>query len=349
MWCRRWFKAVFITLVVLLLVPAAGWVYVAGVDLSHGGGDPKARRIDLGWLANAAPPARGRILAVVSSTKRMLDGRGRAGYELTELSRAYWVFEAAGFTVDIASPRGGEAPSVVDEDLIDADYAFLNEPETRDKIHSTLPLDAVKATDYVAIYIVGGKGAMFDLHQNPLLSALIAEIYDAGGVVAAVCHGPAALLGVRLGDGRTLLSGRRVTGFSNAEERFLIKDPMSKLGFLLQDAISTEAEFVEGPMYLQHVVIDDRVLTGQNPWSTWALAEATVRALGVEPAARPRSAEERAIDLLALYVERGYGEAAAYKAANPALDNRLILLHALICGMRGEIGRGLQLMQLARA
>src|SRR5690606_2870226 len=99
------------------------------------------------------------------------------------------------------------------------------------------PLDRVDPSDYDAVYLVGGKGAMLDLHGSPALQSIIAEVYRGGGVIAAVCHGPAALIDVTLHDGQTLLAGRRVTGFSNAEEYFLMKDPVQKLGFLLQDGL----------------------------------------------------------------------------------------------------------------
>jgi putative intracellular protease/amidase len=350
MWRKRWVRWVVGLATVPLLLVFGLWVWWAGIDFSHSGGDPQARAADLEWLPTQPVPTRGRILAVVTSTERMLEGGGRAGYELTELSRAWWVFEAAGFEVELASPAGGKAPKVVDgDDAVDADYAFLNEPRTQQAMTNTLRLDAVDSSRYNAVYIVGGKGAMLDLHGHPTLQRILAEIYANGGVIAAVCHGPAALLGVELAPGQRLLKGRRVTGFSNAEELFLMEDPVQRLGFLLQDALADEGEFSEAPMYLEHVVVDGRVLTGQNPWSTWALAEATVRALGVEPAARPRSSEEHAVDLLhRLHVE-GYDAAHAAKARLSAVDNRLLLMHSLIAAMRGEYKRMLDLMRLAHA
>jgi putative intracellular protease/amidase len=336
-----------LALPVLAVALAALWLW--SIDFSHSGGNPQATRADLEWVAQAKPTPRGRILAVVSSTPRMLDGRGKAGYELTELSRVFWVFEAAGFRVDIASPEGGQAPMVLDDDLVDADYAFINEPRTREAVEQTLRLDALDPADYVAVYVVGGKGAMLDLHRNPVLQQLILAVYSGGGVIAAVCHGPAALIDIELEDGTTLLQDRRITGFSNAEERFLMEDPVLRLGFLLEDALSREGEFVEGPMYLQNVVVDGRIVTGQNPWSTWALAEATVRALGVEPAPRPRSSEESAVGLLHRLQREGFDAARAAKLQSRPVDNRLLLMHGVIAAMRGEYKRMIDLARLARA
>ena len=349
MWRKRWVRWVVGLAAVPLLLVFGLWVWWAGIDFSHSIANPEATRADLRWLPAGAPPSRGRILAVQTRAERSRGGAGRAGCELTELSRAWWVFEAAGFEVELASPEGGAPPKVVDtDDAVDADYAFLNEPRTRQAIESTLRLDAVDPTRYDAVYVVGGKGAMLDLHGNAALQRILAEVYTRGGVISAVCHGPAALLGVELAPGQTLLQGRRVTGFSNAEELFLMDDPVQRLGFLLQDALADEGEFSEAPMYLEHVVVDGRVLTGQNPWSTWALAEATVRALGVEPAARPRGSEERAVDLLHRLHADGYDAARAAKPALGPVDNRLLLMHGLVASMRGEYKRMFDLMRLAR-
>lgn len=350
MWRRPWFRWLMGVAALPVLLALALWAWWAGIDFSHSGGNPDATRADLAWLPAQPSPTRGRILAVLTSAERMRGDRGKAGFELTELSRAWWVFEAAGFEVELASPDGGAPPKVVDtDDMVDADYAFLNEPSARQAMANTLPLRTVDAARYDAVYIVGGKGAMLDLHGHPALGRILAEVYARGGVISAVCHGPAALLGVETAPGQTLLQGRRVTGFSNAEEYFLMKDPVQRLGFLLQDALADEGEFSEAPMYLEHVVSDGRLLTGQNPWSTWALAEATVRALGVEPAARTRSPEERAVDLLHQLHADGYDAARAAKPALGPVDNRLLLMHGVVASMRGEYKRMLDLMRLARA
>jgi putative intracellular protease/amidase len=350
MWHKRWVRWVVGVVSLPVLLVLGLWLWWAGIDFTHRGAKPEAARADLAWLPAEAPPTRGRILAVVTSAEHTLDGVGRAGFELTELSRAWWVFEAAGFEVELASPEGGAPPKVVDtDDAVDADYAFLNEPRTREAIANTLRLDAVDPARYDAVYVVGGKGAMLDLHAHPALQRILAEVYVRGGVISAVCHGPAALLGVEIAPGQTLLQGRRITGFSNAEEYFLMEDPVQRLGFLLQNALADEGQFSEAPMYLEHVVVDGRVLTGQNPWSTWALAEATVRALGAEPAARPRSAEERAVDLLHRLHADGFDAARAAKPGLGVVDNRLLLMHGVVAAMRGEYTRLIDLMRLARA
>jgi hypothetical protein len=130
----------------ILLLGLACLLYVRSLDLDQEPmADPAATVADLDFLAARPTEQRGRILAVVSSAERFPDGR-RAGYELTELSRAYWVFVANGYEVDIASPRGGEPPMVKDDDLVEADYAFLNDPAARARLTGSLPLAQVDSS-----------------------------------------------------------------------------------------------------------------------------------------------------------------------------------------------------------
>ena len=337
-------------LATLLLLGLAGWAYVGSLALQHEPvANPASVAADLEFLQRRIAPTRGRILAVTTSTARFDNGRRKAGYELTELSRAYWVFLANGYEVDIASPRGGEPPMVKDDDLIDADYAFLNDAVARAKLAATLPLAEVDPARYAAVYFVGGKGAMFDFVGNPDIQRMVHDLLPRG-VVGAVCHGPAALLDMTTADGRPLVQGRRLTAFSNAEELFLSEDAREHFPFLLQDALTTQgAVFVEAPMYLENSVGDGRLITGQNPWSTWAVAEAMIRALGHEPVARHLTAEEYSVRLLAAYHERGLAAALAQKRETPRSDKRLLLMHALVAAMRWELLRAYRLQQLAKA
>ncbi|WP_158637176.1 type 1 glutamine amidotransferase domain-containing protein [Arenimonas daejeonensis] len=260
----RWTAGLLLGLVLVLAL--AGWAYVESLDLeTEPRGNPAATAADLAFVREGVQQKRGRILAVLSSTARFDQGRRKGGYELTELSRAYWVFIANGYEVDLASPRGGTPPQVLDEDLIDADYAFLNDPAAQAKLAATIPLAEVDPSRYDAVYFVGGKGAMFDFPGNEDIARIVRDIQPRG-VVGAVCHGPAALLDITLADGTLLLQGRRVTGFSNAEELFLIEDARTAFPFLLQEALAAQsAGFVEGPMYLDNTVVDGRLVTGQNP------------------------------------------------------------------------------------
>lgn len=332
-----------------LLLAATAWGYVRSLELdAEPRGNPVATAADLAFVRDGVREPRGRVLAVLTSTARFDQGRRKGGYELTELARAYWVFVANGYEVDLASPRGGTPPQVLDEDLIDADYAFLNDPAAQLKLADTLALSEVDPARYDAVYFVGGKGAMFDFPGNPDIARIVREIHPRG-VVGAVCHGPAALLGLSLSPGQPLLRGRRVTGFSNAEELFLIEDARTAFPFLLQDALARQAgNFVEGPMYLDNSVADGRLVTGQNPWSTWSVAEGMVRALGHEPVPREATAEEVSVNLLATFHAEGLAPALAQKAGSPRASKHLLLMHALVAAMQWRVGEAWALQRLAR-
>jgi len=309
--------------------------------------DPATTAAQLDLMRNALPAQRGRILAVVTSTATIPGTQKKAGYELTELARAYWVFRANGYAVDIASPRGGAAPMRLDDELVEADYAFLNDADAQAKISDTLPLASIDPSRYAAVYFVGGKGTLFDFPDDPHIPALVRAIAR-DGVVGAVCHGPAALLGVTRDDGTPFVRGRRMTGFTNAEELFLIENARVLFPFLLEDrARSLGARFDEGTLYLDNTVVDGRLVTGQNPWSTWSVAEAMIRALGHEPVARATTREELGVRVLDAYATRGWAAAHDVRNAQPRGDTRLILLHALIATMEWRLGDAVALVSIA--
>lgn len=335
------------TVLSLALLGCAGAYYVRSLDLdSQPPADPRTTPGQLAMLQGERPVSRGRILAVVTSTAKA--GEVAAGLELTELSRGYYTFIANGFEVEIASPKGGRPPVRMDDELIDVDHAFLNDADAQHRLSNTLPLATVEPSRYQAVYFVGGKGAMFDFAGNPDVQRVAASIHDAGGVVGAVCHGPAALIDVALASGQKLLEGRRVTGFTNEEELFLIKNAREVFPFLLEDVLTAQAgTFSEGPKYLDHTVVDGRLVTGQNPWSTWSVAESMVRALGHKPVARESTREERAVAVLAAFHRQGAAAAAAVRDEMGHVDKRLLLMHAVVAAMEGRLGEAYRLQQLA--
>ena len=349
MW--RWIKRLgLFGLAMAAVLVVGGFFYLRSLDLgSQPPADPRSTVADLEFMRNAPPPTRGRVLAVVSSAAYFPDGKKRAGFELTELSRAYYTFLANGYAVDIASPQGGQPPMRLDEeDMQAADHAFLNDAQARALLAASLPLAEVDASRYAAVYFVGGKGAMFDFPGDASVARIVRTVHANGGVIGAVCHGPAALLGVKLDDGTPLLRGRRVTGFSNAEELFLMRDARQRFPMLLQDALADGGvEFVEGGMYLDNVVVDGRLVTGQNPWSVWSLAEAMVSTLGHAPVARERSGEEQAVRLLQVHRDKGMAAALAARAQLPQADKHLLLMHALVAGMQWRLREAWQVQRLA--
>ena len=236
-------------------------------------------------VATAAAGAE-KILIVVSSEGRD-QGKTRPGFEMDELAQAYLIFRDNGVSVDVASPAGGavEADKFNPQEPFNA--ALLADSEAMRKLADTRATRDLRADDYAAVYVVGGKGAMFDLPRDAALRTLLANVYERGGIVAAVCHGPAALVDVQLADGVSLVAGKQLTGFSNEEEAIFGKRWAAEFAFQLEDAMRERgALWQEAPLMMPKLVVDGRLITGQNPYSTTAVAEAIVTALGRDPVAR---------------------------------------------------------------
>lgn len=239
------------------------------------------------------------------------------GYEFDELAKAFLTLQAHGIAVDIASPQGGKVVA----DQYDPNKAFnqqvLKDAQFVAKLDNTLSIAALKAENYQGIYIIGGKGAMFDLPKDVALQQLIADIYQQHGVVAAVCHGPAALVNVKLADGSYLLADKAVNGFTNQEERLFGKKWLSSFEFMLEDKLKQRGgRFQSSPMMLSHVATDQRLITGQNPASTVPVTMALVNALGVVPVTLPAYSDDQTLAKVAQFFE-GDATALPSMSANP--------------------------------
>ncbi len=311
----------------------------------------------LAWLvfapANATTSQNNRVLLVISGHGQE-EGEVRPGFEMDELTQAYAVFVDNGLQVDIASPAGGAV--VADKFNRDKPYnrRFLADPMAAAKLTATRSITSLGDQDYAAIFIIGGKGAMFDLPVDVQLKALLARTYQAGGVVGAVCHGPAVLMNVSLQGGTSLLEGRSVTGFSNEEEALFGKGWAPAFPVLLENGLrGSGAKFSDAPMMLSHVVTDGRLVTGQNPYSTAAAAEAVIRAMGRTPAPRQPWADERSILLLAQMLNGDAVKARAAFNADPAhYDVPLIAMWGFFRAQsagsdRGALTNAVDVMELA--
>ena len=203
------------------------------------------------------------------------------GFYLGEVTYPLAVFEAAGIPVEFASIQGGEAP-VDGLDLNDATNArYWKDPAFREAIRTTPALDQVDAARYSAVFYAGGHGAVWDFPNSPAVQRLTRQLYEAGGVVAAVCHGPAALVNVTLSDGRYLVADKRVSAFTDDEERAVKLE--SVVPFLLATTLTQRgAQHQAAPDWTSKVVVDGRLVTGQNPQSATGTAEA-VRDLLLAP------------------------------------------------------------------
>ena len=179
------------------------------------------------------------------------------------------------------SPKGGRPP-VDGFDLSDPINArFWNDAAWQTKMGETMTPDEVDPSQYKAIFYAGGHGAMWDFPNNEALAKIAASIYEAGGIVSAVCHGPAGLLPIKLQDGTYLINGKKLTGFTNPEEE--ANGTAKIVPFMLETALENEgAQFEEGAMWSDHVVTDGRLITGQNPMSALSLGKTLLNALQTE-------------------------------------------------------------------
>ncbi|MCA9552497.1 MAG: type 1 glutamine amidotransferase domain-containing protein [Myxococcales bacterium] len=219
-----------------------------------------------------------RILIILTSHAQLGDTGRPTGFYLSEVTHPTHVFAQAGFQVDYASPKGGAAPmdGVDRKDPINATY--LDDPAWMARIRATLRVDEVDPSRYDAVFLAGGHGTMWDLPDDAALQALLARTYDAGKVVAAVCHGPAGLVNVKLSDGRYLVAGKQVAGFTDAEEAAV--ELTDVVPFLLASRLRARgAEVKPAPNFAKNVVVSERLVTGQNPASARGVAEAVVEVL----------------------------------------------------------------------
>jgi putative intracellular protease/amidase len=207
-----------------------------------------------------------------------LAGLRPTGYYLSEVAHPWRVFTEAGYTVDLASTVGGEPP-VDGVDLSDpVQRAFTEDAEMSAKARATPTFADIDTADYDAVLFAGGHGTMWDFPHDAGIAGLARDLYESGGVVSAVCHGPAALVGVTLSTGRPLVEGKKVAAFTDAEEEaagltgtvpFLLQSRLQELG-----ATHTGAD-----NFQPHVVTDGRLVTGQNPASATGVAQAVLAAL----------------------------------------------------------------------
>lgn len=207
-----------------------------------------------------------------------LGGVRKTGFYLSEAAHPWRVFRAADYQVDLVSPLGGEPPRD-GVDLADPiQQAFLDDAEMSRKLAETRRPDEINAQEYAAILYAGGHGAMWDFPNNTDLAGVARDIYEAGGVVAAVCHGPAALVNITLSDGTCLVADKEVSAFTNDEESAVgLSDVVP---FLLQTALEERgARHVGAANFQSHVSIADRLVTGQNPASATGVADQVVKLL----------------------------------------------------------------------
>ena len=219
------------------------------------------------------------VLFVVSSHAVKGATGNPTGYNLAEVTHPLEKLQEAGIGVEFASPLGGDAPLDGLEDMHDPVIArYWADAGFRHAISHTLPLDEVDPACYSAIFFAGGHGTMWDFPDNLAAQAAIRDIDAAGGIVSAVCHGPAALVNARRADGSLLVAGKKLAAFTDAEEEEVQSTKV--VPFLLESTLVERGALHQGAgNWADNVVVDGRLITGQNPQSAARLGEALRDAL----------------------------------------------------------------------
>jgi putative intracellular protease/amidase len=235
-----------------------------------------------------------KILFVGTSHDMLGDTGYPTGVWLPELTHPYYALKNAGFEIDIATPKGGNIPvdpysipsymySTNKDDPLT--QTFLRTSEDVEKINNTLTLSDANSSDYSAVIFPGGNGATYDFPWNEDVNRIASEIYEQGGIVAAVCHGPAALLNATLTDGTFLVKDMNITGFSNEEEAIteILIGAKNVVPFFLEDEFPKRgATFIKEYIHEPNVVISGdggRLITGQNPESAFNVGMKVVEML----------------------------------------------------------------------
>lgn len=213
-----------------------------------------------------------KILIVLTSNSTLGSTGKDTGFYLPEVTHPYEVFAQAGFGIDFVSPKGGKAP-MTGIDLEDPlNKAFLDNPKRVAQVEQTLTPTQVDPTQYNAIFYAGGHGTMWDFPDNEQLAQIAAAIYEQGGVVGAVCHGPAGLVNIKLSHGKPLVAGKTVSSFTNQEEAAV--ELTEVVPFLLESKlVECGAKFSKAANFQAHVVVSERLVTGQNPASAAGVGE----------------------------------------------------------------------------
>jgi putative intracellular protease/amidase len=217
------------------------------------------------------------LFALTSHGKKGTTGQ-LTGFYLSEAAHPWQVLTQHGLAVDFVSPQGGRPPMDGAENPDAVSQSFLDSPAVMQQLAATPTPEQISTSDYAAILFVGGHGTMWDFPDNAALAQIATSIYAASGVVAAVCHGSAGLINVKRADGRHLVAGKRLAAFTDDEERAVGLDRV--VPFLLASKLSAYgAIHVPAPNWQKNVIVDERLVTGQNPASAAGVGHEIARLL----------------------------------------------------------------------
>ena len=214
-------------------------------------------------------------ILMVTTSADSLHKKKKTGVWLEEIAVPYLTLAKAGLDITVARPRGGAVP--LDPTSLD-EASVAKWPDIVELLKNSAPLKDIQAHGFDAIVLPGGHGTMMDFATDAELKRLLLDFAKDGKIIAAVCHGPAGLVGAKKPDGTPLVAGKTITAFTDEEE---IAVQLEKVvPFMLEATLRSEgANFVGGPMWAPHVEIDGNLITGQNPASSEALANAVLERL----------------------------------------------------------------------
>ena len=214
------------------------------------------------------------ILMVTTSADALVNGR-KTGVWLEEIAVPYLALAKAGLAITLASPKGGAVP--IDPHSLD-EASVAKWPDIMELLKNSAPLKNIQAIGFDAIFLPGGHGTMMDFATDAELKRLLLDFAKADKIIAAVCHGPAGLVGAKKPDGTPLVAGKTITAFTDEEERAVQLEKV--VPFLLESTLRSEgANLVGGPLWAPHVEVDGTLITGQNPASSEAIAQAVLEQL----------------------------------------------------------------------
>jgi putative intracellular protease/amidase len=224
-----------------------------------------------------------KILMVLTSHADLGNTGKKTGFWLEEFAAPYFVFKAAGAAITLASPQGGQPPLDPKSDeasaQTDATRRFKADEQAQKDLAHTVKLADVKAADFDAVFYPGGHGPLWDLANDPQSIALINALWAAGKPVVAVCHAPAVLRDATTADGKPLVQGKKVAGFTNSEEQ--AAGLADVVPFLVEDMLKSKGGlYVKAADWQPFVVTDGLLVTGQNPASSEPAAHVLLKLLG---------------------------------------------------------------------
>lgn len=223
-----------------------------------------------------------KILMVLTSHDKLGDTGKKTGFWLEEFAAPYYVFKDAGADITLASPKGGQPPLDPSSNTQDAQTAATDRYKRDDvaqaHLGSTEMLSTLSADDFDAVFYPGGHGPLWDLAEDTDSIQLIERFNAADRPIGAVCHAPGVFKNTKGTDGKALVTGKTVTGFTNSEEEAV--ELTDVVPFLVEDMLkSNGGKFERADDWASFVVTDGKLVTGQNPASSEAAAEKVLELL----------------------------------------------------------------------